>query len=84
MTNRKAIAIRYRTQVDAAPRVVAKGAGEVADAIIRRAHESDVPVHEDTVLTESLLALETGSVIPEELYAVVAEVLAHVYRARRT
>lgn len=83
MQNRRAVALRYRSQHDAAPRVTAKGAGVVAEAIVRRAEESGVPVQQDAGLTEALMHLDIDSVIPEELYRVVAEVLAYVYRARQ-
>ena len=65
-----------------APRVVAKGAGEVAEAIIRMAQSANVTVYENQSLTEALMQLEVDHVIPKELYQVVAEVLAYVYRVR--
>lgn len=81
--NRRAVALRYRSQHDAAPRVTAKGSGAVAEAIVRRAEESGVAVQQDAGLTEALMHLEIDSVIPEALYRVVAEVLAYVYSARQ-
>jgi flagellar biosynthesis protein len=78
---KRAVALKYEKQSDLAPRVVAKGAGDVAEAILRRAQESHVEIYEDEALTTALMALELDSVIPEELYAVVAEVLAFVYKA---
>ncbi len=83
MQTKKAVALKYRGQVDAAPRVVAQGAGIIADAIVRRAREHDVPVHEDDELSSALMSVPLGSVIPEELYSVVAEVLAFVYKNKR-
>ncbi|GGI94909.1 hypothetical protein GCM10010885_00540 [Alicyclobacillus cellulosilyticus] len=79
---RRAVALRYEQSRDAAPRVTAKGAGAVAEAILRAARAADVPIHEDPALVDALMALEVDSVIPPELYPVVAEVLAVVYRAR--
>ena len=81
---RRAIALRYEKNRDAAPRVVAKGAGEVAKAIIQTASNSHVPVMENQPLVDSLIQLEVGSVIPEELYTVVAELLAYVYQHKNT
>lgn len=83
MKAKKAVALKYEHQNDAAPRVVAKGAGEVADAILRLAQQSNVIVQQNTELTDALMQLKVDSVIPEELFAVVAEVLAVVYQGRQ-
>jgi flagellar biosynthesis protein len=82
MNTKKAVALRYEAQQDAAPRVVAKGAGDVATAIINKAKESGVPTQSNDALVQALMNLELDSVIPEELYAVVAEVLAFVYQGK--
>jgi flagellar biosynthesis protein FlhB len=64
-----------------APEVVAKGKDLIAAQIKRIAEENDVPVIADPPLARSLHAsVEIGQVIPEELYAAVARVLAFVYR----
>lgn len=78
---KRAVALRYRREVDSAPRVVAKGSGAVAEAILRRGADNSVPVHRDKALSEALMAMEVESVIPRELYRVVAEVLAFVYQS---
>jgi len=62
-----------------APEVVATGRGIVAEEIVRVARANNVPLREDPGLVEALSRLEIGRVIPRELYAVVAEVLAFVY-----
>lgn len=80
MESKKAVALRYERQLDTAPRVVAKGVGDVAQAILSMAENSNVSIQKDPQLVESLIQLEVNSVIPAELYAVVAEVLAYVYR----
>lgn len=77
---KRAVALRYEKDRDAAPRVVAKGAGDVAEAILRAAEQGRVTIHESEPLVTALYQLETDRVIPEELYMVVAEVLAFVYR----
>ncbi|WP_290585216.1 EscU/YscU/HrcU family type III secretion system export apparatus switch protein [Alicyclobacillus sp.] len=84
MERRRAVALRYRRSVDAAPRVVAKGSGAVAEAILRRAGEANVPVHRDPALAAALMALEVDAVIPQELYEVVAQVLAAIHQAARS
>lgn len=79
-----AVALRYeREQSRGAPRVVAKGAGHVALRIKELAGEAGVPRVEDVPLARALYRqAEVGAEIPEELYAAVATVLAHVYRMR--
>lgn len=79
-TPRRAVALRYEKHQEEAPRVVARGAGEVADAIIRTASSHEVPVMENKDLVDALISLEVDSVIPAELYQAVAEVLAYVYQ----
>ncbi|WP_206915630.1 EscU/YscU/HrcU family type III secretion system export apparatus switch protein [Alicyclobacillus suci] len=80
MKTRRAVALRYERHREEAPRVVAKGAGEVAEAIIQSASAHDVPVMENRPLVDALIHLEVDSVIPAELYQAVAEVLAYVYQ----
>jgi flagellar biosynthesis protein len=79
----KAAALKYRGSVDAAPKLVAKGSGTVAEKIIRAARESGVPIREDKDLVEVLSSLDLYKQIPEELYKAVAEVLAFVYQLSR-
>ncbi len=82
-----AAALRYAPG-DAAPHVVAKGRGAVADEIVRRALAAGVPRVESEALANALVRVELDAAIPPELYLAVAEVLAWVYRidadARRT
>ena len=77
---RKAIALRYDSERDSAPRVTAKGAGLIAERILEIARENQVHVHEDPGLLALLAQIEVNAQIPEELYRAVAEVLAFVYR----
>ena len=76
----RAIALRFDPASDAAPVVMAAGQGLVAEEIIRRAQSAGVTVTEDEQLAAVLSHLDVGEMIPPELYAVVAEVLAYVYR----
>lgn len=76
---RKAVALRYDKEQDAAPRVTAKGEGYVADKIIDLANKSGVQLYEDAALVEVLSAVDLEREIPEELYKAVAEVLAFIY-----
>lgn len=68
---------------DAAPRVVAKGRGMVADEIIRRAREAGVFVHESREMVALLMGLDLDQRIPPELYVAVAELLAWIYRVEK-
>lgn len=72
-----AIALQYEKGYDA-PVVVATGKGVLAEKIIRKAGEADVPVYKDEKLAKSLSSLEIGDAIPPELYGVVAEILVFV------
>ncbi|AKX96404.1 EscU/YscU/HrcU family type III secretion system export apparatus switch protein [Neomoorella thermoacetica] len=76
---RKAVALRYNSEEDKAPRVVASGRGAIADKIITAAREAGVPIHRDTHLAEMLAGLDVGSEIPVELYQMVAEILVFIY-----
>lgn len=74
---KQAIALSYDPNDDA-PTVVASGKGVLAERIIEKAKESDVPLHRDDSLAETLSKLEIGEMIPTELYEVVAEILVFV------
>jgi flagellar biosynthesis protein len=76
---RRAAALRYEKGVDAAPKLVAAGAGHLADRILALARESGVPVREDAALADALARLQVDLDIPPELYAAVAEALVWAY-----
>ncbi len=77
-----AVALAYRTG-QAAPQVVAKGRGLIAEAIIARARESGVYVHESAELVSLLMQVDIDEHIPPQLYLAVAELLAWMYRLER-
>ena len=62
-----------------APRVVARGSGEVAARIEETALRCDVPLVQDAALAGVLATVPLGEEIPETLFIAVAEVLAHLY-----
>lgn len=72
-----AVAVAYEPG-DAAPKILAAGKGEVAERIIEKAKENDVPFYQDNKLAETLSKLQIGDTIPPELYDVVAEILVFV------
>lgn len=74
---KQAIALEYNPEEDA-PKVIASGRGLIAEKIIEKAKESNVPVHRDDKLADTLSRLEIGDMIPPELYEVVAEILVFV------
>ncbi len=74
---KQAIALSYDPKEDA-PKVIASGRGVLAERIIEKAKESDVPIHRDDKLADTLSKLEIGDLIPPELYEVVAEILVFV------
>ena len=74
----RAIALSYADK-NRPPLVVAKGYGDVADAIVRRARESGLYVHEAPELVGLLMQLNLDDEIPPQLYQVIAEVLAWLY-----
>ncbi|MDR1665239.1 MAG: EscU/YscU/HrcU family type III secretion system export apparatus switch protein [Clostridiales bacterium] len=73
----RAVAVKY-DPTDVAPKVVAKGVGVIADKIIDKARDTNVPVYQDAQLAEDLTKLELGEHIPPELYEVVAQVLIFI------
>lgn len=78
--NRKqkvAVALQYN-KGEQAPKILATGKGYLADKIIQKAKDSDVPTYEDSKLADTLSKLEIGDMIPPELYTVVAEILVFV------
>lgn len=74
---KQAIALEYNPDEEA-PKVIATGRGALAERIIEKAKEANVPLHQDNKLAETLSRLEIGDVIPPELYEVVAEILVFV------
>ena len=73
-----AVALKYEA-AKGAPRVVAKGAGEVAAALRERASEARVPLVQDIPLARALHAsCEIGQEVPAQLFTAVARVLAFV------
>lgn len=79
MDERRAAALRYDTSLPA-PFLVARGRGAIADRLLTIARSEGIPVQHADDLAERLVALDPGTVIPEELFAPVAEVLAFVLK----
>lgn len=74
----QAVAIQYDDR-SAAPRVVAKGYGTLAETIIQTAKDNGLYVHESTELVGVLMKLDLDQQIPPGLYVAIAELLAWLY-----
>jgi flagellar biosynthesis protein len=74
-----AVALTYGKN-QGAPKVVAKGRGLIAQAIIERAKQHGIFVHESEELVGLLMKVELDEEIPAQLYLAVAELLAWLYR----
>lgn len=70
----KAVALKYNSQKDIAPVVVASGMGAIAERIVELADEAGIPVYEDSSLTTLLSRLNLGESVPEELYRVIVDI----------
>lgn len=72
--NKKAVALKYDENREAAPIIVASGMGYMAEKIVEVASENGIPVYEDNSLATVLTQLELGAEIPEELYQAVVDI----------
>jgi flagellar biosynthesis protein len=79
----RAVALKYESKSDNAPKVIAKGKGKVAEKIIDIAKKHNIFIHDDPDLIEALSQLDIHEEIPTELYGVVAELLAFIYALNR-
>jgi flagellar biosynthesis protein len=79
----KAVALSYDSSQQAAPKVMAKGSGLIANSIIQKAKQHQIPLQEDPSLVELLSQLQINETIPEQLYDAVAEVFAFIYHVDR-
>jgi len=76
-----AVAIRYRADEDAAPRVTAKGKGVLAEMMRELARENGIPIVENIPLARLLYKrVKVGKSVPADTFKAVAAVLAYVYR----
>lgn len=77
---KKAVALKYNADKDAAPVVIASGYGPIADKIIDIAEQRGIPVYRDDSAASMLCMLGVGANIPEELYQVVAAIYSQILR----
>lgn len=76
---KEAVALSYNPEEADAPKVIAKGKGKIAENILSKAGEYNIPIQEDPSLLELLGQLDINESIPEELYQAVSEVFAYIY-----
>lgn len=80
----KAVALKYDKEKNQAPHVSAKGKGLLAERIIEIAESHNIPVEKDTDLVNILETVEIDQEIPLEVYAVVAEIFAYIYKVNKS
>jgi len=80
---KEAVALGYNPIKDDAPIVLASGKEKIAEKIIEIARKNNIPIKDDPVLAAALMQIEINDKIPPELYRVVAEVLAYIYRIQQ-
>lgn len=78
---REAIALLYEGGPDA-PKITAKGEGELAEQIVQLALDYEVPIYENADLASLLTRMELGDQIPESLYRTIAEIIAFAWHLK--
>ena len=78
-TSTPTLAVALQYDGHNAPKVSAKGAGDIAEQILAIANKHDVPLQDNPELVRLLYRLELGEEIPEVLYLAVAEIIAFAY-----
>lgn len=74
----KAVALKYSSEQDMAPVIIASGYGKMAERIIDCAEQRGIPVFRDDSAASLMCMLDVGSAIPEELYEVIATIYAQI------
>ncbi|MGG0657918.1 EscU/YscU/HrcU family type III secretion system export apparatus switch protein [Rummeliibacillus pycnus] len=77
---KEAVALSFNPANSDAPKVIAKGKGQIAENILEQAEIHNIPIQQDPNLVQLLGQLDLNESIPEELYQAVAEVFAFIYR----
>ncbi|PNR92498.1 EscU/YscU/HrcU family type III secretion system export apparatus switch protein [Petrotoga sp. 9PWA.NaAc.5.4] len=77
---RKVVALRYKSGIDEAPKVVAKGMELIAEKIIEIAQKENIPIIKSEKAVEEFYGLDLEEEIPPELYDIAAEIIAFVYK----
>lgn len=75
---KSAIALKYDSDEDIAPKVIAKGDNFIAKNMVEKAEELDIPIYRDEKIVHQLINLEINDNIPQELYEAIAQVLIFI------
>ena len=73
-----AVALKYNSELNFAPVVIASGLGELAQKIVNIADENGVPIYRDDSTAALLVMLNSGAMVPPALYQIVASIYAEV------
>ena len=77
---KQAVAMKYKAYEDSAPKVIAKGSGEIAKKIIQKAKEYDIAIFQNPELTQMLMNVEVDEEVPPKLYEAVVEVFVWLHK----
>ena len=77
---KQAVALKYKAYEDSAPKVIAKGNGEIAKKIIQKAKEYDIAIFQNPELTQMLMNVEIDEEVPPKLYEAVVEVFVWLHK----
>ncbi len=77
---KQAVAMKYKAYEDSAPKVIAKGSGEIAKKIIQKAKEYDIAIFQNPELTQMLMNVEIDEEVPPKLYETVVEVFVWLHK----
>ncbi len=80
---KKAVALKYKAYEQNAPKIIAKGNGEIAQKIIQKAKEYDINIFQNEELTKTLMEVEIGEEIPPKLYKAVVEVFIWLHKTEK-
>ena len=75
-----AVALGYEPEKDKAPKVLAKGQGQIAQKIIQIAIDEGIEIRKDADLLQILKAVDIDSEIPIEAFSAVAEIISYIYQ----
>ena len=75
---KKAVALKYIHDLPA-PFIMAKGQDSLAGRLIAIAKEHNISIVQKAELTETLFEFDLGTFIPEELYEIIAQLLAYIF-----
>jgi flagellar biosynthesis protein len=78
-----AVAVKYETGSDIAPKIIATGKGVIAEMILELARERNIPLYQDKELSDLLSKVDVDTTIPLEAYSAVAEILAYIYKTNK-